>query len=193
MVWLPVAFIIFLVWYVRYINSGINRAKIEHELEVVSREKDYAIRNYCDHELERKYKKAFETDLNCGKRMLEFMKGGEEWEHFGTHDPDRIVAIDLAKHGKICYSMILGTSLSNVSNNRDHITPERGREMNEEYMLALQETLRSAGAYVTAVCTNISITPNETASYSYVPLEQIRMEHGPGFTDYCTTFCFLPR
>lgn len=205
MFWIPVAVVVIVIWYILSLSSSIQTARSEKEYNRIRQAEDDLKKIVVDQELENQlfYEMESSIYLDEWKNIVcDFMGGGQEWADYVDYADGRKKAtlVLMAKQGKLPAWFVSFGSWLHLTDETMHkpgphrISPKRGREMNEEFILHVEEYLRKEKQIpAVAVCTvDIPDPMLKTGQRSeFGTLRELRWKYGPGVTHYFTNFRFI--
>lgn len=199
MFWIPVCVIICL-WYL--IASTVSNVKTIHYQADYNRYKkaeESLKRQVVDRDLEYQINQSLEFNSEkCKQIVCEFMGDDPAWRDYTDllSGRQKALIVSMAKEGKLpndCVSFGVYLPLAEstrFSKDGHRISPEKGRVMNEDFMLRVEFCLQKHGINAEVYCWTNLLNENRTI---HMPLKQFIHEYGDGATHYNTRFQFVER
>ena len=197
MVFVPVAAIVFLIWFACYTVNAVKTGGMNADMDNYRKSIDL-MRPYCDSELENElnYKlKHWQIDTRAVVRN--FMGGDHIWSVYADAlDGDKKVKLVLmAEQGRLPLFFVIGGDYLHLAESTMHtpgenrIPPARSFEMNEEFVLRVERYLKEEKGVPAAVYCRADL-PNGKNNV-FIRVSTLRERYGPGLTGYFTSFQFL--
>ena len=197
MVFVPVAAVILMIWFACYtvdaVKTGSMRADMDNYKESIER-----MRMYFDNDLENELSRRLKSGkIDSRETVMRFMGGGGEWYTYADPPDDvkKATLVLMAEQGKIPIMFVIGGNYLHMSEQTLHmrganrISPARSFEMNEEFVLRIEQVLREEkGVPAVAYCR--ADLPDGRKNV-FIRVSELRSRYGPGLTRYFTSFQFL--
>ena len=202
MFWIPIAAIIIFIWMICYAVNSARAAQFDRE----HRERRNAERSLAESVTD----EALESDLNrqlegkyeeCRRIVREFMGGGGEWSVYADYlsGKKKALLVSMARCGRLPRNFVIsGDTLPLVKDsfspkNKDGqcLTPERGREMNEEFILRVEEYLNTRFHIGVQAVVSTWRYDGQDNRLIRMPLREFLGKYGSGSTNYTSEFQFV--
>ena len=194
-------YLLFVILIVRFFTSlvnGIRIAQYNREYDRQKNAREALANQYVDRDLENDlYYEIKRTFLPERKRIVqEFMGGSERWADYVDYADGgkKVLLIEMAKRGKIprgfvTYGEYLPFTEDTLHKPGPHqIRPQLGRQMNEEFMLKVEEYLQKHGIPAVVYC-NADLPDGR--KNVWISVRNLQAKYGPGLTHYFTGFQFV--
>lgn len=189
--WIPIAAIAITVWFIRYVVNSTKTAAFDYEHDRRSKMQEAFNRRMLDKDLEQEYSMKLQVDRELRRSMArEYMQGGDEWliyADYGSTATYTALAVMMLRHRKLPSEFTSGfLQLPRGYPDREiptsPVRPAQCIEMNERFLLKLEEDLNSAGCGVKVMY--------RRDDYGWYPLRADIEESGYGRTNFYTYFQF---
>ena len=201
MFWIPVSAIIITVWLCIHFVSQVKTEQYNAEFNDYQKSKQALANIVVDSNLEYRLKQEIQTDLEQWKKtMREFMGGGSEWEEYMDYASGerKILMIEMAKRGRLpdeCVKYGFNFPLplnAKRSIGVCSIDPVRGRAMNEQFILRIEEYLRrEKNIRAVAWVWKPYFDQDKNMCTRHMPLRQYVSEYGYGTTVDVSKFEYI--
>ena len=201
MFWIPIAAIVIAIWLIVGAVRGVKDASYEASFSQKRQSEQQLADSVLDPTLESELSYNLEGQYDLWKQIVRsFMGGGEEWNLYTDvlAGKKKATLVRMSQHGKLPRDFTggfgtelpIGSTTLRPKNQADpHLTPSRGVEMNEEFILRVEEELRSCGLNAVAMAATNRYDGSKTVLHN-IPLREYLDRFGRGSTNYSTRFRF---
>ena len=187
---IPIAIIVFFIWYAQFCVHTYGYAKFDAQAKIEKNMIDSVSEKYTDHELEQWIYYHTEKKYDMQEALIEEMMGQDRvWQEFfmgNMHFISQMIL--LARQGKIHSFFVYGNQIPHWFI-FDGTTTEIAT-LQEKFALRLEDELHLHGATDLYVAFH---APGETSITKAVPLREFVNRYGYGATKRNTRFTFITR
>lgn len=197
MVFIPVAAVIFMIWIVcstfdaaKTVSMRADYLNYNKALELTHRYLDSELENELDWKLKRR-------QIDTRSTVQNFMGGDSIWFYYtDIQDEDKKAKLVLmAERGKLPFSFVCVGDYLQMSEDTlrgpvgKRITPQRSFEMNEEFVLRVEQYLKEEKSVPVSVYCRVDLPDGR--KNVFIRVGALRERYGPGMTNSLTHFQFL--